>query len=43
MHRGLVAPILDGRRIGPPKPVIALLQRVPQISFVPAYLIGVGL
>jgi 2-polyprenyl-6-methoxyphenol hydroxylase-like FAD-dependent oxidoreductase len=43
MHRGLVAPILDGRRIGPPKPVIALLQRIPQISFVPAYLIGVGL
>ena len=43
MHRGLLAPILDGRRMGPPKPVLALLQRVPQISFVPAYLIGVGL
>jgi 2-polyprenyl-6-methoxyphenol hydroxylase-like FAD-dependent oxidoreductase len=43
MHRGLVAPILDGRRLGPPKPVLALLQRVPQTSFVPAYLIGVGL
>jgi 2-polyprenyl-6-methoxyphenol hydroxylase-like FAD-dependent oxidoreductase len=43
MHRGLVAPILDGRSIGPPKPVLALLRRVPQISFVPAYLIGIGL
>jgi 2-polyprenyl-6-methoxyphenol hydroxylase-like FAD-dependent oxidoreductase len=43
MHRGLVAPILDGRRMGPPKPVLALLRRVPQTSFVPAYLIGVGL
>jgi 2-polyprenyl-6-methoxyphenol hydroxylase-like FAD-dependent oxidoreductase len=43
MHRGLVAPILDGRRIGPPKPVLALLRRVPKISFTPAYLIGVGL
>jgi 2-polyprenyl-6-methoxyphenol hydroxylase-like FAD-dependent oxidoreductase len=43
MHRGLVAPILDGRRIAPPKSVLALLHRVPQISFVPAYLIGIGL
>jgi 2-polyprenyl-6-methoxyphenol hydroxylase-like FAD-dependent oxidoreductase len=43
MHRGLVAPILDGRRLGPPKPFLAVLRRVPQISFVPAYLIGIGL
>jgi 2-polyprenyl-6-methoxyphenol hydroxylase-like FAD-dependent oxidoreductase len=43
MHRGLVAPILDGRSIGPPKPLLALLRRVPRISFVPAYLIGIGL
>jgi 2-polyprenyl-6-methoxyphenol hydroxylase-like FAD-dependent oxidoreductase len=42
-HRGLVAPILEGRRIGPPKPVLALVRRVPQTSFGPAYLIGVGL
>jgi 2-polyprenyl-6-methoxyphenol hydroxylase-like FAD-dependent oxidoreductase len=43
MHRGLAAPILDGRRVGPPKPILALLRRVPQISHVSAYLIGVGL
>jgi 2-polyprenyl-6-methoxyphenol hydroxylase-like FAD-dependent oxidoreductase len=43
LHRGLVAPILDGRRMGPPKPLLALMRRVPQVSFVPAYLIGVGL
>jgi 2-polyprenyl-6-methoxyphenol hydroxylase-like FAD-dependent oxidoreductase len=43
MHRGLVAPILDGRRLGPPKSYLAVLRRVPQISFVPAYLIGIGL
>jgi 2-polyprenyl-6-methoxyphenol hydroxylase-like FAD-dependent oxidoreductase len=43
MHRSLVAPILDGRRIGPPELVLALLQRVPQTSFAPAYLIGIGL
>ena len=43
MHRGMVAPIVEGRRMGPPKPVLALMRRLPQASFVPAYLIGVGL
>jgi len=43
MHRGLVKPILDGRRTGPPKPVLALLRRVPGASHLTAYLIGVGL
>jgi 2-polyprenyl-6-methoxyphenol hydroxylase-like FAD-dependent oxidoreductase len=43
MHRGLVAPILEGRRMGPPELVLALMRRVPQVSFVPAYLIGIGL
>jgi 2-polyprenyl-6-methoxyphenol hydroxylase-like FAD-dependent oxidoreductase len=43
MHRYLVAPILDGGWIGPPKPLLALLQRVPQTSFVAAYLIGIGI
>jgi 2-polyprenyl-6-methoxyphenol hydroxylase-like FAD-dependent oxidoreductase len=43
MHRGLVAPIIEGRRMGPPKPVLALIRRFPQFSVVPAYLIGVGL
>jgi 2-polyprenyl-6-methoxyphenol hydroxylase-like FAD-dependent oxidoreductase len=42
MHRGLVMPILDGRRMGPPAPVLAVLQRVPQVSGLTAYLIGVG-
>jgi 2-polyprenyl-6-methoxyphenol hydroxylase-like FAD-dependent oxidoreductase len=42
-HRYLVGPILDGRRICPPKPLLALLKRVPQTSFVPAYLIGIGI
>ena len=43
MHRGLVVPILEGRRMSPPRPVLALLHRVPQLTAVPAYLIGVGL
>ena len=42
LHRGLVGPILDGRRTGPPKPMLALLQRVPRTTAVTAYLIGVG-
>jgi 2-polyprenyl-6-methoxyphenol hydroxylase-like FAD-dependent oxidoreductase len=43
MHRGMVAPIIEGRRIGPPKFLVALIRRVPGASFVPAYVIGVGL
>jgi 2-polyprenyl-6-methoxyphenol hydroxylase-like FAD-dependent oxidoreductase len=43
MHRSLVAPVLDGRSVGPPEAIVALLRRVPRISFVPAYLIGIGL
>jgi 2-polyprenyl-6-methoxyphenol hydroxylase-like FAD-dependent oxidoreductase len=43
MHSALVEPILDGRRVPSRKPVLALLRHVPQISFVPAYLIGIGL
>ena len=42
MHRGLVMPILEGERMGPPRPVLALLRHVPQVSSVTAYLIGVG-
>lgn len=43
MHRALVVPIVEGRRTGPPRPVLAVLRHVPPASFVPAYLIGVGL
>jgi len=43
MHRTVAIPIIEGRRMGLPKPLLALLQRVPQASFLPAYLIGVGL
>ena len=43
LHRGVVEPIVAGRRMGPPAPALALLRRVPQASRLPAYLIGVGL
>lgn len=42
MHRFLVAPILEGRRVGPPEPMLALMRRFPQMTVLPAYLIGVG-
>lgn len=43
MHRGLVEPILEGRRMGPPRPVLELLRRVPRASYLTAYLVGVGI
>jgi 2-polyprenyl-6-methoxyphenol hydroxylase-like FAD-dependent oxidoreductase len=43
LHRAIVKPIIDGERQGPPKPIVALLKAIPAASFVPAYLIGVGL
>ncbi len=42
MHSAVVGPIVEGRRLGPPGPVLALLGRFPQLSYIPAYLIGVG-
>ena len=43
MHRGLVTPILAGRRMGPPRPLLALMRHVPQVSSVTAYVIGIGI
>ena len=43
LHRGLVQPILDGRRMGPPKPMLAMLRRFPRATSLTAYLIGVGI
>ena len=42
LHRGVVVPILDGRRTGPPAPVLALMRRVPRLTQLMAYVIGVG-
>ncbi|ASR39030.1 hypothetical protein BAY61_06355 [Prauserella marina] len=43
LHKGVAEPIVEGRRTGPPKPVIKLMRRFPKLSFIPAYLIGIGL
>ncbi|MBB3052306.1 2-polyprenyl-6-methoxyphenol hydroxylase-like FAD-dependent oxidoreductase [Prauserella isguenensis] len=43
LHRMVAAPVVEGRRLGPPKSAQRLLRRVPALSFVPAYLVGIGL
>jgi 2-polyprenyl-6-methoxyphenol hydroxylase-like FAD-dependent oxidoreductase len=43
MHRVVVGPIVEGRRPGLPAPVLNLVNQLPQLSYIPAYLIGVGL
>jgi 2-polyprenyl-6-methoxyphenol hydroxylase-like FAD-dependent oxidoreductase len=42
LHRGLMGPILRGRIGGPPAAGVALLRRLPWLSVVPAYVVGVG-
>jgi 2-polyprenyl-6-methoxyphenol hydroxylase-like FAD-dependent oxidoreductase len=43
LHRAVVMPVLHGKRQGPPKPLRVVMERFPPASFVPAYLVGVGL
>jgi 2-polyprenyl-6-methoxyphenol hydroxylase-like FAD-dependent oxidoreductase len=43
LHSAVLRPIIDGKRQGPPKPIVALLKAIPAASVVPAFLIGVGL
>jgi deazaflavin-dependent oxidoreductase (nitroreductase family) len=42
MQRAIVDPVLDGQRPRPPRAITALMRWFPQASFIPAYLIGVG-
>jgi 2-polyprenyl-6-methoxyphenol hydroxylase-like FAD-dependent oxidoreductase len=46
MQRGLqhlaLMPVLTGKRNGPPPRIAKVFSRFPQLSFFPAYLIGVG-
>jgi 2-polyprenyl-6-methoxyphenol hydroxylase-like FAD-dependent oxidoreductase len=44
LHRVLLASVLQGHEAArPPAALLKLLQRVPQLTAVPAYIIGVGL
>ncbi|HET6500763.1 MAG TPA: FAD-dependent oxidoreductase [Amycolatopsis sp.] len=42
MHRGIVRPAIEGRRNGPPRSMVTLLNLVPGARFIPAYLVGIG-
>jgi 2-polyprenyl-6-methoxyphenol hydroxylase-like FAD-dependent oxidoreductase len=43
LHRAVMRPVMAGKLAGPPAPMIALFRRVPQLSYLPARLIGLGL
>jgi hypothetical protein len=42
MHRGVVTPVLEAKRVAPPRALLALLRTVPVLSTLPAYMIGFG-
>ncbi|MDF5751289.1 FAD-dependent oxidoreductase [Spongiactinospora sp. TRM90649] len=43
LQRAVVRPIVNGERSGPPAVIAKLVRRFPKASYIPAYLIGVGL
>ena len=42
MHRLIIRPVIEGRRNGPPKLLVRLMNIVPAARRIPAYVIGVG-
>ena len=42
LHRRLMAPILDGAEPTPPTFLMNLVQKLPWLAAVPAYVLGVG-
>jgi len=42
LHRTLIGPILAGKNAEPPAVATALLRRLPWLTAIPAYIIGVG-
>lgn len=42
LHSGVVMPALNGKAITPPKQLKAVLARVPALTAIPAFLVGVG-
>jgi hypothetical protein len=42
LQRGLLGPLLRGADPTPPATLLGLVQRLPWLSVVPAYFIGVG-
>ncbi|MFI5609687.1 FAD-dependent oxidoreductase [Amycolatopsis sp. NPDC051903] len=42
LHRGVMRPVMSGRRDGPPEQMIALFTRFPKLAYMPGRLLGVG-
>lgn len=42
LARGLLGPLLQGKAFAPPMALLSVVERLPWLSFVPAYFIGVG-
>ncbi|MGZ6780995.1 MAG: FAD-dependent oxidoreductase, partial [Mycobacterium sp.] len=43
LHRQVLAPVLRGSQATPPAALLKLVERLPQLTTIPAYLVGVGL
>jgi 2-polyprenyl-6-methoxyphenol hydroxylase-like FAD-dependent oxidoreductase len=43
LHRQVLAPVLAGSQATPPAALLRLVERLPQLTTIPAYLVGVGL
>ncbi|WP_082129600.1 FAD-dependent oxidoreductase [Mycobacterium haemophilum] len=43
LQRGLLGPLLRGEELAPPAALLTAVERLPWLSVVPAYLVGVGI
>ncbi len=43
LHSRLLVPVLEGREARPPAALTRLVERFPQLTAIPAYIVGVGL
>lgn len=43
LHRNVMRPVLAGADATPPAALVKLIERVPQLTAIPAYVVGVGL
>ncbi len=43
LHKNVLRPVMEGRRNGPPEPMVKLFKRFPALSYIPARLLGLGL
>lgn len=42
-HRQVIGPVLKGGQVAPPAALLKVIERVPALTAIPAYIVGVGL